>query len=168
MELTNTRVFPFEPAAAWEALHKASSLDVEPGAKVTVISDTEWTAKTVDAAGKELSVTTYTASFDDEKKIVTIEGVSNKKHDHDFIYLTLTREDDTHVSLKIDVEINLGVHLLARALAPFVMKHAQKIITEQIFGNFEALCTGKETKAMSSEELDAWAKKTAEAHFANK
>lgn len=168
MELTNKKSFPFTMATAWEALHKASSLDVEPGSKVEVVSDSEWKAMTFDTAGKELSITTYTASFDEEAKKVTIEGVSNKKHDHDFIYLTLTEEDASNVSLEIDIEINLGVHLLARALAPFVMKHAQKIITDQIFSNFESLCTGNATKAMSQEELDAWAKKTAEEHFAKK
>lgn len=45
---------------------------------------------------------------------------------------------------------------------------AEKIITEQIFDNFEALCTGKETKSMTAEELDAYAEKAAKIHFAKK
>ena len=49
---------------AWEALHKTSQLDVEPGSTVKVIFDTQW-----EAHNEEFdSVTVYIASFDEAEK----------------------------------------------------------------------------------------------------
>lgn len=165
MELEKTKTFPFSMDTAWDALHKASSLDVEPGSTADVISDTEWISHTYDNAGKERTSTHYIASFDDDAKLVTIEGTSNAKHAHDFIYLQLKEEADAQVSLDVKIEINLGMNLVAKAMVPFIKKHSEQIITKQIFSNFEALCSGKETKAMTSEELDDYAKDAARKHF---
>ena len=165
MELTNTKAYPFTIDTAWKALHKTSSLNVEPGSKVEIISDTEWKAHALDTAGKEISCTHYTATFDEEKKIVTVESVSNKKHVHDFIYLELSKIDENHVELKVDMEINLGIHLIARAIAPFIKKHAENIIMQEIFNNFEAVCTGNEVKPIRQEELDSLAKEAMTKHF---
>lgn len=165
MEMSKTKSFDFSMDTAWEALHKASSLDVEPGAKVEVISDVEWKARTHDQHGKEISCTHYTASFDDAEKVVTIEGVSSVKKVHDYIYLRLSGESAGQVSLKIDIEINLGLNLIARAIAPMVKKHSEELITKQIFGNFEALCKGEATNALTQEELDVYAKDAVEKHF---
>ena len=111
MRFKHEQTFPFTIDTAWKALHKPSSLDISPGSDVTVISDTEWKTQTTGSNEKVLTTTHYTATFDDEEKRVTIEGISDTKRGHDFIYQ-----------------------------------------------NFEALCTGKETKRMSKEELDSHAK----------
>ena len=147
MKSSSSKKFHFSMDVAWEALHKASQLDVEPGSTVKVISDTQWEAHNEESD----SVTVYTASFDEAEKKVVIEGTSQKKHEHDFIYLTLIPLDDQEVQLDIEVQINTGVH--------FIAKPAQEIISKHIYHNFEALCTGQETKTMTSEELKDLAKK---------
>ncbi len=108
--------------------------------------------------GKTTAVTHYTASFDEEKKVVTIEGVSDQKNSHDFIYLTLREKGPEEVELEISVEINTGMHLIAKALGTLFSKPMEQIMCRHIYHNFEALCTGKETKRMSQEDLDAQAK----------
>lgn len=158
MRFTHERTFPFTMDTAWKALHKPSSLDVAPGSDVTVISDTEWTAQTESSDKKTVTTTEYSASFDDEKNQVIIEGVSNTKRSHDFIYLTLEEVSEKEVKLIIEVEINTGVHLLAKALGALLSKPMEQIMCRHIYQNFEALCTGKETKRMSKAELDNHAK----------
>lgn len=155
MKLSSSKKFYFSMDVAWEALHKASQLDVEPGSTVKVISDTQWEAHSEESG----SVTVYTASFDEAEKKVVIEGTSQKKHEHDFIYLTLIPLDDQEVQLDIEVQINTGVHFIAKALGALIAKPAQEIISKHIYHNFEALCTGQETKTMTSEELKELAKK---------
>lgn len=125
---------------------------------MTVISDTEWTAKTTSSNEKTNVTTHYTSTFDEAKKQVIIEDVSDTKREHDYIYLTVTEVSASEVTLTIEVEINTGVHLLAKAVGAFFSKPMEKIMTKHIYQNFEALCTGNETKIMSKEELDAHAK----------
>ena len=158
MTLSNTKEFPFSMETAWAALHKPAMLDVEPGAEVKVISDTKWEAHNDEAK----TVNTYTASFDDEKKVLTIECASSAKAGHDFTYLTLKELDAQKVSLEIRIEINTGVHLMAKALGAVFAKPMQDIMCKHIYHNFEALCKGTETKRMSKAELDDFAKKTFE------
>ncbi len=158
MKLSSTKEFPFSMETAWAALHKPMMLDVEPGAEVKVISDTEWEAHDEEAG----TVSTYTASFDEERKMLIIDGVSNVKPDHDFTYLTLKEVDPQTVSLEIRIEVNTGIHLIAKALGAIFAKPMQEIMCRHIYHNFEALCTGKETKRMSKEELTDIAKKTFE------
>ena len=154
MKLNSSKNFAVSMETAWEALHQPGRLDVEPGSTVKMISDTQWEAHNSDSG----SVTVYTASFDDENKKVTIEGASNKKHDHDFIYLTLTEVSDDKVQLEIKIEINTGAHFVAKALGALIAKPAQEIISRHIYQNFEALCAGEETKTMTAEELKSLAK----------
>lgn len=155
MKLSSSKKFHFSMDVAWEALHKTNQLDVEPGSTVKVIFDTQW-----EAHNEEFdSVTVYTASFDEAEKKGLIEGSSHKKHEHDFIYLTLISLDDQEVQLDIEVQINTGVHFIAKALGTLIAKPAQEIISKHIYHNFEALCTGQETKTMTSEELKELAKK---------
>lgn len=158
MRFKHEKTFSFTMEAAWKALHKTSSLDVAPGSEVTVISDTEWTSHTKETDGKASSTTKYTATFDEEKKQVIIEGVCDKKRVHDFIYLTLEEISAEEVNLIIEVEINTGIHFIAKALTALMAKPMEQIMCKHIYQNFEALCTGKETKTMSTEELDAYAK----------
>lgn len=153
MKITNAKEFPYTMDTAWKALHKPSSLDVSPGSVVTVISDTEWKGETVDNTGKAISTEHYTSSFDEEKKMVTIEGVSDKKRGHDFIYLTLTELAADKVKLEIDVEIPTGVHLISKVVGSLLEKPMEKIICRHIFRNFERLCEGKEPKRMTQEEI---------------
>lgn len=154
MKLNSSKEFTVSMETAWQALHQPGRLDVEPGSTVKLISDTEWEARNSDSG----SVTVYTASFDEENKKVVIEGASNKKHDHDFIYLTLTEAADDKVKLDIEVKINTGAHFVAKALGALIAKPAQEIISRHIYHNFEALCTGGETKSMTPEELKKLAK----------
>lgn len=154
MKLQNTKEFPFSMDTAWAALHQPAKLDVEPGAEVHEISDTKWEAHSKEAG----TVNTYEASFDDEKKTLTIESVSSAKHDHDFMYFILTEIAPDKVSLEIVIEINTGVHLLAKALGAIFAKPMQEIMCRQIYHNFEALCKGSETKRMSMDELRGIAK----------
>lgn len=158
MKFSNTKKFKYPIETGWKALHCPASLDIAPGSKVTVISDIEWKAETVGSDGQTTAVTHYTASFDEEKKVVTIEGVSDQKSSHDFIYLTLREEGPEEVELEISVEINTGMHLIAKALGTLFSKPMEQILCRHIYHNFEALCTGKETKRMSQEDLDAQAK----------
>lgn len=158
MKLTSSKEFSVSMETAWKALQKPSSLDISPGSEVTVISDTEWTAKTAGTDGRELTESRYTATFDEEKKMVIIEGVSDSKRSHDFIYLTLTETASDKVTLGIEVEINTGMHLIAKALGEIFLRPMEKIMCGHIYQNFEALCAGKETKRMSRDELDARAK----------
>lgn len=158
MKLSSTKEFPFSMENAWAALHKPAMLDVEPGSEVQVISDVKWEAHNNDAG----TVTTYTASFDEENKILIIDSISNVNPHHDSMYLTLKEIDSEKVSLDIRIEINTGVHLIAKALGAIFAKPMQEIICRHIYHNFEALCTGKETKRMSKDELDDIAKKTIE------
>lgn len=67
--------------------------------------------------------------------------------------------DDQKVQLDIEVQINTGIHFVAKALGTLIAKPAQEIISKHIYHNFEALCTGQETKTMTSEELKELAKK---------
>lgn len=159
MHLNSSKEFPYSMDVAWKALHTPSSLDVEPGSKVTVISDNKWEAHNDDAG----TITVYTASFDEDAKKVTIEGESNKKKDHDFIYLTLTEVDANTVKFDIEVVIDTGMHFLAKALGALIAKPTQEILCRHIYHNFQALCTGGETKTMSSDELKTIAKK----HYEN-
>ena len=78
------------------------------------------------------------------------------------MYLTLTELAPDRVSLEIVIEINTGLHLIAKALGALLAKPMQSIITKHIYHNFEALCTGQETRRMSKAELDDIAKKTFE------
>lgn len=154
MKLNSSKEFAISMETAWKALHQTSRLDVEPGSTVTDISDVQWEAHNDDTG----SVTTYTASFNEEEKKVSIEGVSNKKHDHDFIFLTLAEAGADKVRLDIEVEINTGMHFLAKALGVLIAKPAQEIISKHIYHNFEALCMGGQTKTMTAEELKTLAK----------
>lgn len=158
MRFKHEQAFPFTMDTAWKALHKPSSLDVSPGSEVTVISDTEWTSKALDSNGKVLTTTHYSATFDDKEKRVTIEGISETKKGHDFIYLTLGEVSSEELKLIIEVEINTGIHFIAKAVGALLAKPMEQIMCKHIYQNFEALCTGKETKRMSKEELDSHAK----------
>lgn len=158
MRFKHEQTFPFTIDTAWEALHKPSSLDISPGSEVTVISDTEWTTQTTGSDEKVLTTTHYTANFDDEEKRVTIEGISDTKRGHDFIYLTLEEVSSDELKLIIEVEINTGIHFIAKAVGALLSKPMEQIMCKHIYHNFEALCTGKETKRMSKEELDSHAK----------
>lgn len=158
MKFKHEQTFPFTMDTAWKALHKPSSLDVSPGSEVTVISDVEWTAQTIGSNEKVLTTTHYTATFDDEEKRVTIEGISDTKKGHDFIYLILEEVSPEGSKLIIEVEINTGIHFIAKAVGALLSKPIEQIMCKHIYQNFEALCTGKETKRMSKEELDAHAK----------
>ena len=60
-------------------------------------------------------------------------------------------------SLNVEMDIHTGVHLIARTLGNLFAKPMQEIIMRHIFHNFEALCSGKETKTMSQEELSSQA-----------
>lgn len=62
------------------------------------------------------------------------------------------------LKLIIEVEINTGVHFIAKAVGALLSKPMEQIMCRHIYQNFEALCTGKETKRMSKEELDSHAK----------
>ena len=75
---------------------------------------------------------------------------------------TLKELDAQKVSLEIRIEINTGVHLIAKALGAVFAKPMQEIMCKHIYHNFEALCKGTETKRMSKAELDDFAKKTFE------
>lgn len=158
MRFRHEQTFPFTVDTAWKALHKPSSLDISPGSEVTVISDTEWTTQTIGSDDKVLTTTHYTAAFDDDEKRVTIEGISDTKRGHDFIYLTLEKVSSEELKLIIEVEINTGIHFIAKAVAALLSKPMEQIMCKHIYQNFEALCTGKETKRMSKEELDSHAK----------
>lgn len=125
---------------------------------MTVISDTEWTAQTTGSNEKVLTTTHYTATFDDEKKLVTIESISDTKRGHGFIYLTLEEVSSEESKLIIEVEINTGIHFIAKAVSALLSKPMEQIMCRHIYQNFESLCTGKETKRMSKEELDSLAK----------
>ncbi len=107
---------------------------------------------------KGLTTTHYTAAFDDEEKRVTIEGISDTKKGHDFIYLTLEEVSSEELKLIIEVEINTGIHFISKAVGALLSKPMEQIMCKHIYQNFEALCTGKETKRMSKEELDSHAK----------
>jgi len=158
MKFKHEKAFPFTMDTAWKALHKPVSLDVAPGSEVTVISDTEWTSQSMGSEGAPPTSTHYKATFDEEKKRVTIEGISNTKKGHDFIYLTLEEVSTEEVKFIIEVEINIGIHLIAKAVSALFAKPMEQIMCKHIYQNFEALCTGKETKSMSKEELEAHAK----------
>ena len=158
MKFKHEQTFPFTMDTAWKALHKPSSLDVSPGSEVTVISDVEWTAQTIGSNEKVLTTTHYTATFDDEEKRVTIEGISDTKKGHDFIYLILEEVSPEESKFIIEVEINTGIHFIAKAVGALLSKPMEQIMCKHIYQNFEALCTGKETKRMSKEELDSHAK----------
>lgn len=158
MRFKHEHTFPFTMDNAWKALHKPSSLDISPGSDVTVISDTEWKTQTTGSNEEVLTTTHYTATFDDEKKRVTIEGISDTKKGHDFIYLTLEEVSSDELKLIIEVEINTGIHFIAKAVGALLSKPMEQIMCKHIYQNFEALCTGRETKRMSKEELDSHAK----------
>lgn len=158
MRFKHEQTFPFTIDTAWKALHKPSSLDISPGSEVTVISDTEWTTQTIGSDEKVLTTTHYSAAFDDEEKRVTIEGISDTKRGHDFIYLTLEEVSSEESKFIIEVEINTGIHFIAKAVGALLSRPMEQIMCKHIYQNFEALCTGKETKRMSKEELDSHAK----------
>lgn len=155
MDLRSSKEFPFSAETAWKALHQTSRLDVEPGTVIKDISDTEWETYNSETG----SQTKYVAEFDDENRRVTIEGASNKKSNHDFIYLTLKEIAEERVELILEMEINTGTHFLAKALGAMIAKPAQEIISRHIYQNFEALCTGAGTRTMSSDDLKAEAAK---------
>lgn len=155
MKFSTVKEFPFSMETVWKALQDPAKLDVEPGTEVRIISPTKWEAINDDVG----SVSTYWATFDEENKIVKIESTSNKKHDHDFIYFKLKELSDNEVSLEMDVEINTGVHLIAKALSKLIEKPTKNIMSKHVYHNFEALCLGKETKKMTQEELKAAAQK---------
>lgn len=152
MELVNVKEFPFSMNTAWEMLHKTSSLDIEPGSRAEIISESEWNS-ILQSGEKTIRTTHYTTTFDEEKKIAVVEGSSEAKREHDYVYLELTSIDENHVSLKVDIVINIGLHVFAHLLEPFMKKHAHDVIANGIFDNFEALCEGKETHYKSPEEL---------------
>lgn len=158
MNLKCSKEFPFSMETAWKALQKPGRLDVEPGTTMKEISDTEWETYNSETDAR----TTYTASFDEKSRKVIIEGAGNKKHDHDFIYFTLTEISGESVKLDLEIEINTGTHFIAKALGALISKPAGEIMSRHIFRNFEALCTGGETRTMTSEELRDAAKKVYE------
>lgn len=151
MELTETREFSFPIEIAWEALHHTISLDVDTGSVKERISDTEWNSY---VEGHPNDQTHYLTTFYEEQKKAVIESVSTAKKEHDFTTLTLTPIDENHVSLKVDMVINLGMHLFARVSGFIIKESANKIIFKAIFKNFEALCKGEKVHLMSTEELE--------------
>ncbi len=94
---------------------------------MTVISDTEWTAKTTSSNEKANVTAHYTSTFDEAKKQVIIEGVSDTKKEHDYIYLTVTEVSAIEVTLTIEVEINTGVHLLVKAVGAFFQNQWKRL-----------------------------------------
>ena len=158
MGFKHEQTFPFTMDTAWEALHKTSSLDVAPGNIVTVISDAEWTTHPADSEENTSATTYYIATFDNEKKRVTIKSTSDAKREPDFIYLTLEEISSAEVKLMIEVDINTGIHFIAKVVSALLLKPMEQLLCKHICQNFEALCTGKETKRMDREELDALVK----------
>lgn len=151
MELTETREFPFPMEVAWEALHHTASLDIDTGSIKEKISDTEWESY---VEGHPNEKSHYQTTFYEEQKKAVIESTSTAKRQHDFTTLALTAIDENHVSLKVDMVINLGMHLFARVSGFIIKESANKIIFKAIFKNFEALCKGEEVQMMSAEELN--------------
>ena len=149
MKFITAKEFPFSMETAWNALQDPVKLDLEPGADIKVISLSKWEAINEETK----SVSTYWATFYEEKKMVKVESSSSKKHDHDFMYFKLHEIADDRVSLEIDVEINTGVHLVAKALAKLIEIPTKNIMSKHLYSNFEALCLGKETKHLSKDEL---------------
>lgn len=158
MHFTHTKEFPYTLDVAWQVLQDPSKLDVEPGSVVSEATPSRWKASN-DETGAE---TIYTATFDEAAKKVTIEGASNKKHDHDFIYLSLSEAGEGKVALEIEVRIETGMHVIAKALGAILSKPMQEIMCKHIYQNFDALCSGNETKTLSNDELKDIAKKTFE------
>lgn len=152
MELVNVKEFSVSMNTAWEMLHKTSDLDIEPGSRMERISDCEWNSY-LQSNGKEIRKTHYTTTFDEDKKTAIVEGSSAAKKEHDYVNLELTSIDENHVSLKVDIVINVGLHVFAHLLEPFMKKNAHDVIANGIFDNFEALCNGKEPHYKTQEEL---------------
>lgn len=148
-----TKTFPYSMEVAWKALHKSSELDVDSGSRIEKISDDEWDSYLLNSEGEDISKTHFSTTYDESIHKVTIEGVSNKKHEHDFIYLTLSEIDEQHVSLNIDIEISTGIHMIAHLLLNVLGSHMKKILADGIFENFDALCSGKATKRKNQKEL---------------
>lgn len=160
MKFSTVKEFPFSMETAWNALQDPAKLDLEPGTELNIISSTKWEAINDEAK----SVSTYEATFDEENKIVKVESSSNKKHDHDFMNFKLKEIAEDKVSLEIDVEINTGVHLVAKALAKLIEIPTKNIMSKHFYQNFEAMCLGKETKHLSQDELKELAKQEYEKH----
>lgn len=80
------------------------------------------------------------------------------------MYFKLKEIAEDKVSLEIDVEINTGVHLVAKALAKLIEIPTKNIMSKHFYQNFEAMCLGKETKHLSQDELKELAKKEYEKH----
>ncbi len=78
MKLHGTKEFPFSMETGWAALHFPAKLDVEPGSRVEVLSDTEWLAHN-ETNGKEVSCTHYIASFDEEKNRLSSKAKAFRK-----------------------------------------------------------------------------------------
>lgn len=151
MKLTNTKEFPFSMEVAWVALHNTISLDIDAGSTKEKVSDTEWHSY---VEGHPNDQSHYVTTFQEDEKTAVIESTSTSKKEHDFTTLTLTAIGEDRVSLKVDMEINLGMHLFARISGLIIKESANKIIFKTIFNNFEALCKGEEVHMMSMEELN--------------
>ena len=94
-----------------------------------------------------------------KKNRLSSKAKAIRRWTHDHIYLTLTQPSDDHIQLEIQIEISTGVHFIAKALGALIAKPTQEIVCRHIFQNFEALCTGGDTKTLSQDDLSDMAKK---------
>ena len=140
MKFEKSRRFKYDPDTAWRALQMASRLDVEPGSRVEIISDSEWKAYAKGLLGRDFSCTTYRAVFDQENKSVVITGERSGKTKADTIKLTIKDSDEESVLLHLEMEIGFGGNPIAKVIGKMMKSQMKDVITEGVFDSFNDLC----------------------------
>ena len=135
----------------WQALKHAADLDVAGGQEIVErVSDAEWTT-----ALDERHSTRCTAAYDEAARRMDVTMDSTAKHENDTTSISLASVD---AGTEVTVEQTVRGNFVVMKMLQLVGVGALDKVAGSIVSNIEALCSGGETRRMSTEDLEAYAK----------
>ncbi len=140
---THQVVVPYPLEAVWEAL--AGGQEV-----VERVSAAEWTV-----ALDEHHATHCTAAYDAAAHRMDVTMDSTAKHEDDTTSIILAPVD---AGTEVTVEQTVRGNFVVMKMLQFVGAGALDKVADSIISNIEALCSGGETRRMSADDLDEYAK----------
>ena len=124
--------------------------EVELEEIVERVSDAEWTT-----ALDERHSTRCTAAYDEAARRMDVTMDSTAKHENDTTSISLASVD---AGTEVTVEQTVRGNFVVMKMLQLVGVGALDKVAGSIVSNIEALCSGGETRRMSTEDLEAYAK----------
>lgn len=144
-------IIPYSIEEVWQALKHAADLDVAGGQEIVErVSDAEWTT-----ALDERHSTRCTAAYDEAARRMDVTMDSTAKHENDTTSISLASVD---AGTEVTVEQTVRGNFVVMKMLQLVGVGALDKVAGSIVSNIEALCSGGETRRMSTEDLEAYAK----------